>query len=223
MSKNILLIAAHPDDEVLGCGGTIARHAVSGDNIGVLYIADGVGARNDSFDKNLKKRKQAAENSLQILGARSLGFLDLPDNRLDSLPLLDIVQKIERVINDFQPNVVFTHHYGDLNIDHEIVHRATMTACRPIPGSSIKEIYAYEAMSSTEWALEGRAFVPNYFVDIEDFWDKKKNALEIYHEEMRMSPHTRSIKHLAALAVHRGNSVGLKKAEAFQILLYINS
>ncbi len=221
MSKNILVIAAHPDDEVLGCAGTIIRHSSNGDNVGVLYVADGVGARNELFEENIKKRKQSAEQALQILGAQNLGFLDFPDNRLDSVPLLDIVQKIEVIIRNFLPHVVFTHHSGDLNIDHEIVSRATMTACRPIPGSSVKEIYTYEVMSSTEWALDGSAFIPNYFVDINEFWDRKKSALDVYNDEMRISPHTRSIKHLESLAIHRGNCVGMEKAEAFQMLFHL--
>lgn len=222
MTKNILIIAAHPDDEVLGCGGTIARHSSNRDRIGVLFIADGVGARNDAFAENLKKRKQAAEAALKTLGAESLGFLDFPDNRLDTIPLLDIVQKIEKVIEDFQPNVVYTHHYGDLNVDHAIVHRATLTACRPIPKSCVKEIYVYEVLSATEWSLGNNLFVPNCFVGIEDYWDQKINAINSYNQEMRPSPHTRSMEHLKSLAEHRGESVGLKKAEAFLMIRYIN-
>ncbi len=222
MTKNILVIAAHPDDEALGCGGTISKHSAKGDRIGVLFIADGVGARNDAFAENLKKRKHAAENALRILGAESLGFFDFPDNRLDTIPLLDIVQKIEKVIEDFQPSVVYTHHYGDLNVDHAIVHRSTLTACRPIPGSYVKEIYTYEVLSATEWSLGNNLFIPNYFINIEDYWDKKVTAINAYNQEMRPFPHTRSMEHLQSLAEHRGASVGLRKAEAFLMIRCVN-
>lgn len=218
MTKNILVIAAHPDDEVLGCGGAMARHSANGDTVGVLFIADGVGARNDKFVESLQKRKQAAESSLKILGSQSLGFFDFPDNRLDTVPLLDIVQKIEKVIKEFKPFVVYTHHHGDLNIDHAIVHRATMTACRPTPGSCVKEIYAYEVLSSTEWSLVNQSFHPNYFIDIQQSFDKKMLALEIYAEEIPPSPHARSIEAVQALSTVRGASVGLKRAEAFVTL-----
>ena len=218
MNKRILVIAAHPDDEVLGCGGTIARHNINSDNVGVVFIADGVGARNDNFAENLQKRKQAAESALNILGALNFGFFDFPDNRLDTIPLIDIVQKLEGVIEDFQPEIVYTHHSGDLNIDHQIVNRATLTACRPLPESTIKAIYAYEVISSTEWSLNGHTFLPNYFVNIDLFFEKKVEALNAYEKEMRLFPHTRSIEHVEALAIHRGSSVGFLKAEAFQLI-----
>ncbi|MBS0185074.1 MAG: PIG-L family deacetylase [Proteobacteria bacterium] len=222
MMANILVIAAHPDDEALGCGGTMARHSAMGDKVGVLFIADGVGARNDTFQENLIKRKKAAKNALKILNTEALDFLDFPDNRLDTIALLDIVQKIESTIHKFQPQTIYTHHYGDLNIDHSIVHKATMTACRPVPGCSVKNIYSYEVLSSTEWGLANKRFVPNYFIDIADYWDQKRDALMAYNEEMRAYPHTRSIESLEALSLHRGTSVGLRKAEAFSIIRSIN-
>ncbi len=222
MSKNILIIAAHPDDEVLGCGATMARHTHHGDNVGVVFVSDGVGARNSDFENNLKKRKESALKALKILGADCLSFLDFPDNRLDTIPFLDIVQPLEDIINAFNPSIVYTHHYGDLNIDHAIVHRAIMTACRPLPHTPIEEIYSYEVVSSTEWGLQGAYFQPNRFVDVSDFFSKKIEAIQAYHEEMRLFPHSRSIEHIDALAVHRGATVGLKKAEAFFLVRAIH-
>lgn len=222
MSNNILVIAAHPDDEVLGCGGTIAKHIDNNDKVGVLFIADGVGSRLDSFDDNLKKRKYAATNAIKVLGGKILGFFDFPDNCLDTIPLLDIVQKIEKSIFQFKPAVVYTHHYGDLNIDHAIVHRATMTACRPVPDSHVKEIYTYEVLSSTEWSLGNNLFMPNYFVDIDKYWMKKINAISAYVDEIRAFPHARSKEAIEALSQYRGASVGLRKAEAFFMMRYID-
>jgi LmbE family N-acetylglucosaminyl deacetylase len=218
MSKNVLVIAAHPDDEVLGCGASMAKHALQGDKVGVLFVADGIGARNNSFEGDLQKRKAAAHEALKILGAEALDFLDFPDNRLDSVPLLDIVQKIESMIAQFSPEIVYTHHHGDLNIDHAVVHRATMTACRPLPGSRIKEVYAYEVLSATDWSLGNSLFSPNVFVNIGEFWDKKADALMCYVDEMRSFPHTRSLESLDFLSRHRGATMGLERAEAFSTI-----
>lgn len=218
MTKNVLIIAAHPDDEVLGCGGAIATHASRGDKVGVLYVADGIGARDDLFEEGLKKRKAAAYQALKILGAEVLDFLDFPDNRLDNVPLLDVVKKIESLMQKFVPEVVYTHHYGDLNIDHAIVHRATMTACRPLPGSHIKEIYTYEVLSATEWGLGNSAFSPSMFMNIADCWDKKLKALLCYKDEIRNFPHTRSLENLDFLSRYRGATIGFERAEAFSTI-----
>lgn len=217
MSKNILVIAAHPDDEILGCGGTIARHSNEKDRVKIIFIADGVGARSDNFEHNLKARKESANNAANILGVQSIEFLDFPDNQLDTIPLLSIVKQVEHIIKQFKPEIVYTHCYDDLNIDHQITHRATMTACRPAsdPGRSVKEIYAYEVVSSTELGLQRSYFKPNYFVDIDAFFSKKIEALKAYSNEMRAFPHSRSLEHIEALSIHRGATIGLNKAEAF--------
>jgi LmbE family N-acetylglucosaminyl deacetylase len=220
MSRNILIIAAHPDDEILGCGATMAKCAIEyGDDVRVLFIADGVGSRDKDFTHNLKNRHEAAHKALSILKAKPISFLDLPDNQLDKIPLLEIVKKIENVVQSFQPQIIYTHHFGDLNIDHAIVHRAVMTACRPLPSQHyLKEIYAFEVLSATEWALGQNHFVPNLFVDVNPYWDLKLQSLEFYNEEMREFPHTRSFQNMEALATYRGATHGLKKAEAFVLL-----
>ena len=217
MTKNILVIAAHPDDEVFGCGGTMARHRANGDKVAVLFIADGVGARNNLFAENLQKRKHSAENALKILGAQNLGFMDLPDNRLDTVPLLDIIQKIEKVIREFQPSVIYTHHYADLNVDHVIASRATITACRPLDSSSVKELFFYEVPSATDWAISKNSFVPNMYINIQHYFDKKIDALSCYDEEMRKHPHPRSYENLKNLAALRGSTSGFVLAESFEV------
>ena len=164
----VLVIAAHPDDEVLGCGGSIAKHTRDGDTVHILFMADGVGARGDQGGKNA--RDKAANAAALILGAEAPQFLDLPDNRMDSLDFLDVVQPLERVVYDIEPEIVYTHHRGDLNIDHELTHRATMTACRGLPDHPVKQILSYEVASSTEWQSPsaGTVFIPNWFVDISE-------------------------------------------------------
>jgi len=219
MAKTILVVAAHPDDEVLGCGGTIARHVAEGDAVHVIFMADGVGSRNGELGHELEKRKLAKKSALQIMGVSSSHSLKFPDNRMDSIPLLDIVQSLESLIVEIQPSIIYTHHHGDLNVDHRITHQAVLTACRPQPGNTLREMLTFEVMSSTEWAGAAQpAFVPNVFVDISEHWLKKLKALEAYDLEMRPAPHSRSIEHLDALARHRGMCVGMERAEGFELI-----
>lgn len=218
----VLVIAAHPDDEALGCGGTMARHAAAGEAVHVLFLADGVGARDGSgaSAEALARRTAAAAAACQALGAmapRSAGF---PDNRLDGVDLLDVVKVIEEMVKDIEPQTIYTHHGGDLNVDHRRVHEAVLTACRPQPGTSVRAIYAFEVPSSTEWSSPQThaAFVPNRFVDISAFIDAKRKALEAYDEEMRPFPHARSMEGVEALARVRGVAVGVEAAEAFTLI-----
>jgi len=216
MSKTVLIVAAHTDDETLGCGGTIARHVADGDNVYSVFMADGVSSRAQADHNDLATRNAAAEYARKILGVSENFYLGLPDNRLDSFPLIEVIQRLEPIIRKLQPNIIYTHHHGDLNVDHRITHQATLTACRPMPGSSIQAIYAFEVMSSTEWATPtAEPFVPNHYVDISDQLDTKIDALRAYQLEMRDAPHSRSIEHLAHLAHHRGHTVGMVAAEAF--------
>ncbi len=219
MSKTVLVVAAHTDDEVLGCGGTIARHVAEGDIVYAVFMADGVTSRVGTGREELTTRHLASENAKKILGIKENFYLDLPDNRMDSLPLLDVVQKLAPILERLNPDVVYTHYHGDLNVDHRITHQAVMTVCRPIPGYPVREIYVFEVMSSTEWTTPlTLPFVPNYFIDISKYLRKKKEALNAYQKEMRKAPHSRSIEHLTVLAKHRGSSVGLYAAEAFGVV-----
>jgi LmbE family N-acetylglucosaminyl deacetylase len=218
MSESVLVIAAHPDDEVLGCGATIARHVCNGDSINVLFVADGETSRIGSSPD--LRRHEPAQEACKILGARPPTFFDFPDQRLDSMPLLDIVQRIESIITSLRPTVVYTHHGGDLNVDHRIVHQAAVTALRPLPGSTYRAIFAFEVASSTEWATSavGEPFRPNHFVDISAFLDTKMKALQAYDGEMRAFPHARSYAAVKSLATVRGANSGLEAAEAFVTL-----
>ena len=217
MSKQILVVVAHPDDEVLGCAGTIARHVSDGDKVYVVFMSDGVTSRTGVESNEVEVRKQAAKDASNILGiVQPPRFLGFPDNRMDTVALLDIVQTLEQVINEIEPEVVYTHHSGDLNIDHKITHQAVMTACRPQPGFCVREIYSFEVLSSTEWSTNN-PFIPNYFVDISDILELKISAIKAYNSELRLFPHARSIESIEALVKYRGASVGVHAAEAFRL------
>lgn len=219
MSKAILVVAAHTDDEALGCGGTIAKHVAQGDTVYAVFLADGVTSRPDSTSEELEARNAAAARAHSILGIKQSFMLGLPDNRMDSMPLLDIVQKLESVLEEVKPQVIYTHHHGDLNIDHRISHQAVMTACRPVPSASVKEIYTFEVLSATEWNTPGSApFIPNVFVDISDYLDIKLQAIDAYSLEMREAPHSRSFEHVEVLAKHRGYTVGMMAVEGFMLV-----
>lgn len=222
---NILVVAAHPDDEVLGCGGAIARHSSLGDRVRILILAEGATSRFDHRSREdakieLSLLSKSAKTAASILGAEDVELLDLPDNRLDSIDRLELTKIIENRINAFDPSVVYVHHIGDVNIDHRRLHESVVTACRPIPGQQVRRILSYEVASSTEWQPpgSGSAFQPNYFVDISAEWALKKQALLVYETEMRPWPHARSLEALEHLARWRGAQVGVEAAEAFCLL-----
>ena len=218
MSKTVLIVAAHADDEALGCGGTIARHVAEGDSVYLVLMADGVNSRTVASEADMEVRRSAAERAQKILGITEVRYLGFPDNRMDSIPLLDIVQELESVVQRIAPSVIYTHHHGDLNIDHRRTQEAVMTACRPQPGCSVKEIYGFEVLSSTEWATpQTEPFTPTLYVDISAQFPAKLAALEAYAEEMRSTPHSRSVEHVEVLARHRGYSIGVQVAEAFVV------
>ena len=223
MKKKIIVVAAHPDDEALGCAGTIAKHVAQGDVVHLVFMSDGVNSRLDSSKVKLKKRIKASKSVQALLRISSSHYLNLPDNAMDNVPLLKIVQKLEPIIHKIKPSIIYTHSYGDLNIDHQLTHAAVMTACRPVPNSTVREIYGFEVISSTEWSAPQRSkFEPNLFVDITKFMNIKTQALKLYKEEMRSSPHSRSLKHVKVLAQHRGYTIGVNMAEAFEIYRVIS-
>ncbi len=223
MPKSVLIIASHPDDEALGCGGTIIRHVKKGDKVSLAFMTDGVSSRLKSTQKNIKYRLKASNLAKSLLGVHSIVHLNLPDNSMDKHPLLFIVKKIEGIIKKIKPSIIYTHHYGDLNIDHQITHNAVMTACRPVPNSTINEIYGFEVLSSTEWSTPQKSlFAPTFFVDITNHIKDKIKVLEAYNEEMKNPPHSRSIEHIKVLAKHRGYSLGVEMAEAFEVYRIIH-
>ena len=222
--KTVLVVAAHPDDEILGCGGSIARHLDEGDAVHVVFLADGIGAREpDDEPQAREEREMAARSAAKLLGVDSLDFLNHPDNRLDTVALLDLVKPIEQRVEQLKPSTVYTHHPGDLNVDHRRTCEATLTACRPQPGTPVLRILFFEVLSSTEWSNGlGEGFRPNWYVGIESQLDRKLKALECYALEMRESPHPRSGPAVEALARLRGSACGLKAAEAFVLHREIN-
>ena len=224
-----LIISAHPDDEVLGCGGSMAKWSKEGNEVHVLIMAEGITSRDKERDKSLRKNElsllgQSARKAADILGVSSLKLLDNPDNRMDSMDLLDVVKPLEKYIFNINPDVVVTHHSSDLNIDHQIIHQAVMTACRPTYGNTVKRILSFEVPSSTEWqsVTSGNSFRPNWFEDISESLDLKIEALKVYQSEMREWPHPRSLKAVEHLARWRGATVGCDAAEAFMLNRFIN-
>lgn len=225
MSKKVLIIAAHPDDEVLGCGGTMARHVASGHEVVSVIMAEGLTSRDVKRDRGaheagLNELSEAAHRANKVLGVERLKLLDFPDNRMDSVDQLDINKTVERLIEEFLPNLLYTHHVGDVNVDHRRIHEAVVTACRPMPGKHrVETILFFETLSSTEWQPPGSAqpFLPDWYVDISDTLDKKLTALREYYMEMRAWPHARSIESAEYLARHRGSNIGVEAAEAFKL------
>lgn len=222
--KKVLVIAAHPDDEVLGCGATIARHTKAGDEVHVVILAEGVTSRDKvrepgNRSMELSELARAAHAANEILGVRSLNLHDLPDNRLDSINLLDVVKLIEDYVQTIKPDILYTHHIGDVNIDHRRIHEAVITAIRPQPGQTVKTLLFFEVQSSTEWQPPGSGppFAPNWFVDISSTLALKMKALLIYKTEMRPWPHSRSCEAVEHLARWRGATVGCEAAEAFVV------
>jgi N-acetylglucosamine malate deacetylase 1 len=216
----VLTVAAHPDDETLGAGGTMAWHAARGDTVWVCILTEGASSRHDRVEQQLDCARRACD----VLGVENLVLVGLPDQRLDTLSLLDVIAPIEQCIADLQPDVVLTHFGGDVNEDHRLVSRATMVATRPVDGCSVSKVCAYEVPSSTDWAppVPGSVFAPNLFVDITGTLETKLTAMKAYAEtfrsEVRPYPHPRSLEALTAYARRHGVVAGLHAAEPFMLL-----
>jgi LmbE family N-acetylglucosaminyl deacetylase len=219
MKKKILVVAAHPDDEILGCGGTILKHINNGDDVNILFISDGESSRKNGTSIKIDQRKKKAIKVARLLGSRSPIFLNLKDNSLDGYLLLEIIKKIELVFKKIRPEIIYTHFKNDLNVDHQITYKAVMTVCRPGEMNFVKEIYSFEISSSTDWAHpQLDAFRPNVIVDIGRFLKKKISLIKIYSKELRRYPHSRSLKSIKNKSQFRGNQFSLKHAEAFELI-----
>ena len=222
--SSILIVAAHPDDEILGCGGTMARLAREGNEVRIAILAEGMSSRyahrEDADPRQLQHLHARAQQAANKVGAKEVVLCKLPDNRLDTVPLLEVVKLVEELVARFQPEVIYTHHPGDLNVDHGVVHRAVLTATRPVAGQCVKEIYAFEVPSSTEWAFQRLEplFRPSVFVDIAETLETKIEALACYDTETRKFPHPRSTDALRAIATRWGSVAGLPAAEAFELI-----
>jgi len=222
--ESVLVVAAHPDDEVLGCGGTMARLANEGHEVRIAILAEGMTSRyqqrEQANQKQLSHLHSNAQQAADKVRAKELVLCKLPDNRLDTVPLLEVVKVVEDLIEKFSPVVIYTHHPGDLNVDHGVVHRAVLTATRPIPGQRVREIYAFEVPSSTEWAFQSLepSFRPSVFVDISATLETKVSALACYDTETRKFPHPRSPEAVRAIAMRWGSVAGFQAAEAFELI-----
>jgi LmbE family N-acetylglucosaminyl deacetylase len=220
---NILVIAAHPDDELLGVGGTIAKHVKEGDTVHCIILGEGASSRTkervETARKDIDALWEEAKAAAQIIGFSSIDFAGLPDNRFDSVNLLEIIKIVEEKIAQIKPEIIYTHHGGDVNIDHQRTFQAVMTACRPCNPLSPKKIYTFETVSGTEWQLEEKkTFKPNTYINIEQFIEQKKKALACYTKEMRELPHPRSLQGIETLATYRALECGLKSVEAFKLI-----
>lgn len=220
---NVLVVAAHPDDELLGCGGTLCRHRDQGDRISICHLGDGVSSRHPKradLDRMIRKRAESALKFAGFVKADIFPVDTLPDNQFDTEPLLRIVQSVERVLASTRPDTVYTHHVGDLNIDHSVTARAVLTALRPGCGHNVRRILAFEVLSSTEWQSPTHSvpFLPNVFMNISDYLPAKLQAMRFYEEELRTFPFPRSLEGVEHLAAYRGMQAGFGAAEAFILL-----
>lgn len=216
--NTVLVVAAHPDDELLGAGGTLGRHVHCGDSVHALLVADGATSRYATGMADVLAK--CTQRAAQVLGLASVEMLSLPDQRLDAMSLLDVTRDVEMVVDHVRPDVVYTHFPGDVNADHGVVARAAWTACRPYVLPGLRLFAAFETPSSTEWAwpVEGSAFRPALFVDVTSTLDEKLDAMACYDSELRDYPHPRSLRALRERAAYWGSRVGRPAAEAFQVL-----
>jgi LmbE family N-acetylglucosaminyl deacetylase len=220
MKKKILIVAAHPDDEILGCGGTVARLVKEGCEACTLILGEGVTSREkvrpgERRSSELKELKNEAFRANKIIGVKRIFLYELPDNRFDTIPLLDIVKIIEKVKKEIRPDMVFTHYENDLNVDHQIAYKAVVTATRPVKEESVRKIFSFEVLSSTEWGFS-QNFCPNAFFDITKTIGLKEKALGKYVSELRAFPHPRSLIGAKLLARTRGMAIGAEYAEGFK-------
>jgi LmbE family N-acetylglucosaminyl deacetylase len=222
--KSVLIVAAHPDDEILGCGGTAARLVQEGREVYFAILGEGITSRHENREAAdpacLSVLHRHAQAAASIIGVKDILLYKFPDNRLDTVPLLQVVKTVEDVIERLKPEVIYTHHPGDLNVDHGVIHRAVLTATRPMAGQPVREIYAFEVPSSTEWAFGSLqpVFRPNVFVDVGSTIETKIAAMACYETETREFPHPRSPDALRAVARRWGSVAGCQAAEAFELV-----
>lgn len=220
MKNVVLVVVAHPDDETISMAGTIRKHIDKGDKVYVVSMTDGVGGRDKSNEIEVENRKIFSDLASKELGFEWGDCYNFLDNSMDAYPLLEIVKAVEKVKVKYEPSLVYTHSSADLNVDHRVVANAVLTAFRPQPMESCKEIRLFEVASATDYgssAVTG-TFLPNLFVNITSEWDSKLNALNAYSSEMRNYPHSRSVEGILNLAKIRGNQVGYNLAEAFEVI-----
>lgn len=219
----VLVVAAHPDDEVYGMGGTIAKMAAQGHEVHVLIVTDGCTAQyagRPDLPEIIERKHTEALVANRLLGIKEVRFGTFPDMRLDTVPHVEVNRLIEETVDVIQPEVVYTHFFGDVNLDHQIVYRSTLVAVRPAPGQCVRELYCFRVPSSTEWGpqLGHTAFLPNVMTDIGGFEDVKEQAILAYQTEVRPYPHPRSPRYVRETDRARGLEWGIGSAEAFWLL-----
>lgn len=220
MNKKCLIVAAHPDDEVLGCFGTAAKLIRQGWSVHTLILSGGKTSRGAVNPQEIELLRNEMHQANALIGVSGVSQADFPDNAFDSVPLLEIVKRIEQEISEIKPEMIFTHHIGDMNIDHQITHKAVLTATRPMKNETVRAIYSMEIPSSTEWNSfnPGTAFIPNVFSDISETVDLKVRSMALYQSELRDYPHPRSLQHIKELAKVNGTKVGLEYSENFMLV-----
>jgi len=211
----ILIIAPHPDDEVLGCGGTIVKHVNRGDEVYLCIVTKGYIP--DWSEEFLKNRPKEIEKANKILGIKKTYFLDYPTVKLDTIPQKELNEAISKVVNEVKPDILYIPHKGDLNKDHRLVFESSLVATRPA-NHKVKKILSYETLSESEWGQPIEVFIPNVYVDISETLGKKIEAMKAYGSELKQYPHPRSLEIIEALAKKRGSEVGVKFAEAFILI-----
>jgi LmbE family N-acetylglucosaminyl deacetylase len=215
-----LVVAAHPDDEVLGCGGLIAKLINQGEQVRVVFLAEGSSCRYEAFNKEVQEeinfRSQCSIEALRSLGVSSHNFYNLPCGRLHKEPFIEIAKIVEKEISDYNPTTVLTHSSSDVHDDHKITYRAVLQATRPV-GKIVKNLLSFEILSSTEWNYI-EAFKPNILVDITSTINEKINAMHCYSTEQPKYPHPRSDQVIRSLATMRGSQSGVEYAEGFKII-----
>lgn len=218
MTEVVLVVAAHPDDEILGAGATLAKHVDAGDAVHAVVVSEGATAR---YHEGMTDDLQAAARaSAARIGFTSLTFLGLADQRMDVAPLIEVTQSIEAIVHAYKPRTIYSHSPVDVNADHGVVARATWTAARPYAAPFVDKLLAFETPSSTEWAwpLEGNGFMPQMFVDVTATLDRKIEAMQCYQSELRPYPHPRSVRALRERAAFWGSKAGCLSAEPFVVL-----
>jgi len=217
MKNKIIVVAPHADDEIIGCGGTIAKAISQGDEVYIIIATNAnVGAPELFNEEAIAKVRGEAIKAHEYLGVTKTFFLDFPAPALNAFPEYKVSVALSKIFNEVQPNILYLPHPGDLHQDHKAVYRASLVAARPQGNYTVEEIYCYETLSETEWApYQEKAFIPNVFNDVSDFFEQKIEAMRFFESQIKEFPHTRSTETFEALAKFRGATVGVKRAESF--------
>ena len=218
-NKNILVVAAHPDDEVIGAGGTIAAHAARGDQVFIAILTEGASVQFPGEDDKISLKKRQALDAARMLGAKKVFSGDFPDQRLDATPVLEVNRFVERVAREVEPHVIYTHHFADLNSDHRVAYEAAAVAARPFSLPTFERLLCYSVDTLTHAGQGAQQF--NVYSDITETLEVKLKAMQIYETEVRAYPHPRSVEAMRYMALRNGAMVGLRAAEVFQSVLEV--